>query len=171
MSEVLKISEQKHSSSVTPQPSLVQDRGDINRMAEELRLSEREMDHTSNYFSLFDMFHHFSNSDESHEDVNYETLDGDYLLKFTEIPIQYGLEKSHLEENVYMQSARFQDDIIFTLNNSKLFELGAFALASGVASSLAILPDGFNISVALLLSAPLLVCICGLFVKYYGKKT
>ena len=117
------------------------------------------------------MFHHFSNSDESHEDVNYESLDGDYLLKFTEIPIQYGLEKSHLEENVYMQSARFQDDIIFTLNNSKLFELGAFALASGVASSLAILPDGFNISVALLLSAPLLVCICGLFVKYYGKKT
>ena len=171
MSDILKISEQKHFSSVLPQPSLVQSREDVNRMAEELRLSEGEMDHTSNYFSLFDMFHHFDNSDESHEGGDYESLETNCLFKIMEPPMRYGLEKSDLEENVYMQSVRFPDDIIFTLNNSKLFELGAFALASGVASSLAILPDGFNISVSLLLSAPLLVCICGLFVKYYRKKT
>ena len=171
MSEVLKISGRKVFKPALQQPSWLQDKKDSVKVIDEMQSSESDMDHMSNYFGLSDLFHYLDNSTEIHETDDYESLDGNCLVEFVDIPIQYGLEKSGLEENIHIQSIRFQDDIIFTLNNSKLFEVGALTIASGMFTSLALLPDGFNISAALLLSAPLLVCICGLFVKHLKKST
>ena len=173
MNEVLKIW-QHEDYHVDPQPVLLQEKLDVRTIVDDIQrdsVRETREDLGSKYFSVFDMFSHLDNSDESRESEDYESLKEGCLVDFMHIPITiYGLIESHLVENTRVQSTRFTDDIIFMLNNSKLFESGTLALSLGVVVSLSFLPDGFDVAMSLLLSAPLLVCVCGIFAKHYRRK-
>lgn len=139
-------------------------------MADKMSVSQAKHSRDSQYFGVDDLFKYLDNSDESRRDENYESLDN-RMMDFMEMPTRYGLMRSYAEENADVQSTRFTDDIIFTLNNSKRFELGTLALSSGIVASMLVLPDGFDLAMSLMLAAPLLVCICGLGVKHLRKKT
>lgn len=125
-----------------------------------------------NYYSVFDdSFSLYNNSNNIQENENYESFDNNVLLDIREKPMQYQLEKSIADKNYYIESTRFFGDIIFILNHTRIFEASALVLSASIIASLFLLPDGFNLSISLLFSAPLAISISGLYMKYIKKKT
>lgn len=120
-----------------------------------------------NYFSFFDNTLTFF-EDEEKKESPYETFTDN--LTISEEYISYSLLDTSQTENFFIDSMRFVDDIIFSLNRSNVFEYGALGLSAAVIASLVFLPDNFNEAIALLLSAPLFVCISGIFVKFLKQK-
>lgn len=167
MSQVLEVVELERGRHHEPQPSLLQKRPDHPLMVDDGRALGVATD--SDYFDVLDISSYPQHSYDPQEGENYESLVGTDFLWAVLDTIRYDLINSSLEANDHIQSTRFLDDIIFVLNDSKLFEVGTVVLTSGVVASSLMLPEGFNVAVPLLLSASLLVCICGLLTKHRKK--
>lgn len=168
MAETLKIFQRKdYDYDDVDQPLLLQEKSDMETMAQKMKELEARSSSDSKYFGVSDLFSYLDNSDESREDENYESMMSNGMITLMETSTSYELTESYIEENIHVQSTRFPGDIIFTLSNSKLFEFGSLALSSGIVASMTILPPGFDLAMSLMLSAPLLVCICGLCAKHH----
>ena len=121
-----------------------------------------------NYYSFFDNTVSFFD-DEPKEEPHYDSFTENLLI--SEIPsLFYSLVNTQCIDNFSVHSKRFLDDIIFLLNNSRVLEVAAISLFVSVIASLFFLPAGFNVSVSLLLSAPLFVSLCGIFAKRFKHK-
>ena len=172
MSNILTVVQQKPVVELKS-PVPIQDTSIMDALVKNLQKSEDvSVPSDENYFNLFDnSFSFFDNSDEPQKDENYESFDNNILLDISKKPRSYQLEESFVDENTFIESTRFFDDIIFILNHTRVFESSALILTAGIIASLFLLPDDFNVSISLLLSAPLVVSICGLYMKYIKKKT
>lgn len=118
---------------------------------------------SENYFSMFDDGPYHGHDEEPEGDY-YESFEGG--LDVNEIPaMRYLLVIRSAEGNPPVEVTRFEHDIIFTYDDSKILEVSGAALAAGIAASMLVMPPGFNTAVSLFLSAPLFVCAVGIFVK------
>ena len=123
----------------------------------------------SNRYKIYDFSSSFmDNSDEVKHEEGYESFTDSLVYKISQVKM-FSLFESISEINFLAASTRFTDDIIFSLEKNKIFEIGAACLIAGIVASMYILPDNIDIGVSLLLSAPLFVCSCGIFFKHRKK--
>lgn len=125
----------------------------------------------SNYFSFFDDTPlSFFEDDVEEKDTQYEIFTDNLHVSAANVP--YVLEQIRFEENHLVDTKRFTDDIIFMLlhDDHRILECSTVGLVLGIIGSLYLLPPGFDVSAALLLSAPLFVSVCGLFAKRFKRR-
>ncbi|MCY4490262.1 MAG: hypothetical protein OXC46_02230 [Thaumarchaeota archaeon] len=128
-------------------------------------ITTQESDYYNSADSIFPYKQEQTSSDyESFADdeTNFENL----MLAVSEETKTYSLIEQSTQPNSLVASTRFREDIIFSLENTKIFEVGVACLSTTIAASMFLLPEGFNTGTSLVLSAPLLVCICGILAKY-----
>ena len=151
------------------QPTWQRTNEDIKLIKDAKRDSENnttESDYYNSTDSIFPYKQEQTSSDyESFVDdeTNFENL----MLVVSEETKTYSLIEQSAQPNSLVASTRFREDIIFYLvENTKIFEVGVACLSTTIAASMLLLPEGFNTGTSLVLSAPLLVCICGILAKY-----
>ena len=138
--------------------------------------SGKMVPHKSDYFTITDSAFPFMYEEEQKEGDDYESFTEEMMLENLTLQVSdnirsYSLIEQFAHVNFLASSTRFAEDIIFSLMDIKLFKIGAACLSAAVAASMFFLPDGFNIGASLVLSAPLFVCVCGIFAKYVKRSS
>ena len=156
---------------VLRQPVLTQERRNDDNVLKEIReLGEKGPPPASDYFTFDNhVLSSMDNRADSKSGDNYESFSENIVFEQMQAP-SYSLIDTNLENNVFVQSMRFVDDVIFSFVSPNIFKVVTPLIASSMILSSFLIPSPINEIVLLALAAPMSVCVAFFLTECFKQR-